>query len=556
MNWIRPVLALLVVSLSAFSVVALILAPLDDGPVRMVEPPVPAGAWQVGWGRDVLPPAVEQASQLRGLRAVAAGAAALGAVLTLMTLLGLWRQRLRLRRPEDEVHRALGARRAQRVSRVVGAGWRWAFVALGASLAVIVGLPRALAGSFPGAAEFPPPVGALLILGTALAVPVVRREGRAGEPSSRPVADLVDLLVASPVAVAAVGLAILHGGALLSRHGPLGKNVVISPGTRVSTAMLPGDAPPWLTRIRDARLPVGVASAGAARGTGHRSGVWVDCGRCSEGGLPLPVRTVSAELHAVAPDTFTHLGITLLRGRDFTEEEEAGPLSAAIVSRSLAARHFEGGEAVGRRVRFGQGPWVEVVGIVADRSDVRDPTEYAVYLPLAQARPTVVEVLASDPAAADAALALLPRGTAISPPAATSELFAVHAWFTDVLRLLGRLALILVVVGVWVGARSEAQAARFEVALRRALGARRRQLALEFAGRSVGRLVTILGVGAWLSLLLGTGLERAWGSIPLIDPQALTQAAAPIAAAFLLGSLPSFVSALRATPACGMDAPP
>jgi hypothetical protein len=41
----------------------------------------------------------------------------------------------------------------------------------------------------------------------------------------------------------------------------------------------------------------------------------------------MPIESISAELHAVAPDTFPHLGIRIVPGRDFDEERDAAPAS-------------------------------------------------------------------------------------------------------------------------------------------------------------------------------------------------------------------------------------
>lgn len=553
--------ALLVTAAAGCAVLAVTLAPLQWGGAHLAEAPVPEGSWLLDWGRGVLPPSAEQAAQLRGLRAAAAGTAGLVALLALLSLLGLWLQRLRLRRHEDRVHWALGARRLQLVARVVGERWRWGVAGVAASVFLAAGLPVALTRSFPGEAIVPPPVGALLILGTALGVLLLRGESRAGEAAARPRVHPFRRLAASPGLVAAVGFAVLSGVSLLSRHGPLGGNAPTPEGTRVAAVDFAGIPAPdravvvvaWLEALRPRGLALGVASAGAARGTGHRARVWVDCGRCSEGGLPLPVRTVQAEVHAVAPDTFADLGIEVVQGRDFDRRESRGPLSGAIVSSSLAARHFESGAAVGRRIRFGDGDWVTVVGIVSDRADAGDHTAYAVYLPVAQALPAALELLASSPDALEAGLATLPPGAAGSAPLPMDRVFAVHGWFTTVLRALGLLALVLVAFGVWLGARNEARATLFEVSVRRAVGARRRHLVAAFARRSVLHLALVLTGGTWISLFLSAGLDRAYGAIPPLDPRVLLWAGLPVAAAFLLGSLPPFLAALRTPPAVGLE---
>jgi len=356
--------------------------------------------------------------------------------------------------------------------------------------------------------------------------------------------------------VAAVGFAILTGVTLLDRYGPDAGLPPVPAGTVV--AQLPvGDGTDGRTSIpegtwMDGGAGVGVASAGTVRGAGPRARVWVDCGRCSEGGLPLPVRTVAAEVFAVAPDTFAHLGLALRAGRDFLDGEGRDAPPAAIVSRALAARHFERGDAVGRRVRFGDGDWITVVGIVDDRPDVRDHTEYAVYLPLAVARPRRMEMVGPSAEALRAALAAAPELAAAAIPRTTAEVFAVHGWFGGIMEALGLVCLGLVAFGVWLGARNEARATVFQVSLRKAMGARPRHLVREFAATAWTRLLVSLGAGAWLSLFLSSGLNKAYGSVPAMDLAVWGMAAVPVASALVLGSLPPFIRALRTHPVEGL----
>ncbi|HSG50113.1 MAG TPA: ABC transporter permease [Longimicrobiales bacterium] len=548
--------ALLATALVVGVVLAAALVPVGRGGARLVETPVPGDAWAMDLGRDRVPPAEEQAQQVAALRAAATGTAGLLALLALLTLMGLWRQRLRLRRPEDYVHWAVGARRRQLVARLAGERWPWMLVTgIAASIALLAG-PPLLAGTFPGEARIPPPVGSLLILGTALAVLLLRGEARAGEHAARPRRDPFRRLASSSGSVAAVGFAILTGVTLLDRYGPDAGLPPVPVGTVVAQLSVGEGADGRASEADRAWLiggaGVGVAGAGTVRGTGQRARLWVDCGRCSEGGLPLPVRTVAAEVFAVAPDTFAHLGLSLRAGRDFLDSDGRDAPPAAIVSRALAARHFERGDAVGRRVRFGDGDWITVVGIVDDRPDLRDHTEYAVYLPLAAAGPRWVELVGPSEAAVRAALVDAPEIAAAAVPRAVAEVFAVHRWFGGIMDGLGIVCLGLVVFGVWLGARNEAQATVFQVSLRKAVGARPRHLVREFTATASKRLLVSFGAGAWLSLFLSSGLNKAYGSVPAMDLSAWAVAAVPVAVALVLGSLPPFVRALRTHPVEGL----
>jgi predicted permease len=85
----------------------------------------------------------------------------------------------------------------------------------------------------------------------------------------------------------------------------------------------------------------------------------------------------------VTPDYFAALGIPLVRGRGFTEDDREPGRDSTILSQTLAQRLFPGEQAVGRRVRFGDGEtWYTVVGIAANvrNSGVTEPAGPEYYL--------------------------------------------------------------------------------------------------------------------------------------------------------------------------------
>jgi putative ABC transport system permease protein len=70
----------------------------------------------------------------------------------------------------------------------------------------------------------------------------------------------------------------------------------------------------------------------------------------------------------VQPSYFRTLGIPLLEGREFTDEDGGGE-PVVIVSRGVARRLWPDGHAVGKRLRVGpteREPWLRVVGVVGD----------------------------------------------------------------------------------------------------------------------------------------------------------------------------------------------
>src|SRR5206468_1075165 len=71
----------------------------------------------------------------------------------------------------------------------------------------------------------------------------------------------------------------------------------------------------------------------------------------------------------VSPGYFEAMQSPLIRGRFFTESDEAGKEQVAIIDESTARRYWGNRDPLGRRLRFGQNanaPWMSIVGIVKD----------------------------------------------------------------------------------------------------------------------------------------------------------------------------------------------
>jgi predicted permease len=97
-----------------------------------------------------------------------------------------------------------------------------------------------------------------------------------------------------------------------------------------------------------------------------------------------------AAMSLVEGNPFEALGIRVLRGRVFTESDNAGSQLVAIVNRKMAERYWPGQDAIGKRLRRGMPetstPWMTVVGEVDDvKLGSRDvETTPQVYQPVTQ----------------------------------------------------------------------------------------------------------------------------------------------------------------------------
>jgi putative ABC transport system permease protein len=109
----------------------------------------------------------------------------------------------------------------------------------------------------------------------------------------------------------------------------------------------------------------------------------------------------------VTPEVGKVLGIRLIQGRLFTEDDREGTRPVAIASASFARQHWPDENPIGKRVRrviTQEAPWMEVVGVVDDIKDAGagvdvGPVLFVSYLQqnTAMARPTIVVRANADP---------------------------------------------------------------------------------------------------------------------------------------------------------------
>ena len=82
----------------------------------------------------------------------------------------------------------------------------------------------------------------------------------------------------------------------------------------------------------------------------------------------------------VTPGYFASLGIPMVRGRAFTEEDRAPGASTMILSQTFAQRLFPNRNAVGQRIKTNE--WATVVGVAADVKNLgpMQPSEPEYYI--------------------------------------------------------------------------------------------------------------------------------------------------------------------------------
>jgi macrolide transport system ATP-binding/permease protein len=286
-----------------------------------------------------------------------------------------------------------------------------------------------------------------------------------------------------------------------------------------------------------------VSSLPGVKAAGMTSMLPVQCD-CSTDRIHFPGRPDNGEHNEVderhvSPDYLRALNATLVRGRFFTEADDASRPGIAVINQALAQKYFPGQDPVGQRIANDEGgrpsEW-EIVGVV---DDVREgPLDVQIspveYFPIAQAQQngfslavrtsqdagTLLPLLVTTLHNIDPNLAVSDETTMTEKIGATQAAL-LHRFSAWLMGGFAAIALVLGGVGLYgVIAYSVSQRTR-EIGVRMALGAQRSsvyKLIMQQAGWLTGTGLAIglvFSVGASLlirSLLFGV---EAWDAATL-----------------------------------------
>jgi predicted permease len=238
-------------------------------------------------------------------------------------------------------------------------------------------------------------------------------------------------------------------------------------------------------------------------------------------------------MNHIGHDYFKVMGIPIVRGRAFTEDDEQEHATSrrhAIVNETFAATYWPGEDPIGKRFRpYNQREQLlEVVGVARDSKYVmvfESPRQY-VYLPVVRDMSirTVIVRAAGDPALLAGRLER--EITDLAPDIPMADLRTMKQSLVGIFGFLifrvgalqaggmGLLGLILAVVGVYGVVSFGASLRTREIGIRVALGAHSRDVLRLILGQGL----TLVGIGILIGLGVSMGMSRLLSRfLPLVD---------------------------------------
>ncbi len=511
------------------------------------------------------------------------GAAAAVLGVAWLTSLAVAGARASARRAEIAVARAVGASRRHLAAAELLQGSLIAVAVLAAGGALgfllarlaITGWPGELAaGGAAASVAVAVLVAGGILVGALLPLGYARPGARIAGVEATPLALVV------PVLQLGLALTVLAAGALIGggRRHAAPRAAPVASTDRIYQVAAPGLRPVERSRAYAALLRalggggergVEVASLSSpdlSLGLGDVSTVATDCGECAWGGIYAPWHTLFAAHYLVSADSFTMLGLRVVAGRGITSADRWDTARVAVVSRGMAARHFDARGPLGRPIIVGRGPdaLYTVVGVVEDRTPSGlggsfEPRD-AVYLSVLQHPAPEVDLTVRgrpgahlDDAVHGALLATLGPGSAGAPHRAVAEVLAADAaplvWFARMFGAEGWALLALATAGTFATMWLWVASLRCELGARRAVGARQRDVTGYVLARAL--LVALAGAafGSWLGMMVWDALRSVVPGLPAWDPGAVLRYALLLAAAALAGAFLPARRAARAAPA-------
>ena len=234
-----------------------------------------------------------------------------------------------------------------------------------------------------------------------------------------------------------------------------------------------------------------------------------------------PTDQIAVPLRSVTPGYFGLIQQPITDGRDFRATDDRKAPSVAIVNRRFVDRYFPSGNAIGKKLwlRGRDRPPTDIVGVIADSraDDLTQAAEPEVYLPLWQQSAFSKDLIVRTDGEPRAAFAGIQQALRATDPTVAIEnartldqvrrdSVSSRTFATRLLVGFSGAAIVLTLVGIY-GMLSLAVASRRrEIAIRSAIGARRRDI----RNLVFGEGFRLVGWGLVAGIAVALAMSRVW----------------------------------------------
>ncbi len=244
---------------------------------------------------------------------------------------------------------------------------------------------------------------------------------------------------------------------------------------------------------------------------------------------------ISSVINTIDLDYFSTIGIPLLNGRDFNQDDREGAAPVAIINDTMAGRYWPNQDPLGKRLQLpGQKELRQIVGVVktANYQTLGEAPQSCVYVPLRQnySESMVLYVKTEhDPSQMstsvqseirniDPALPIddIRTGTKVIEQALWGAKMGV-----GLLGVFGFLALGLASIGLYGIMAYSVNQRRREIGIRMALGAGQASVLRLILRQGMTLVVSGVALGMILSILLGHALSKFLYGVGASDPASL-----------------------------------
>ena len=282
---------------------------------------------------------------------------------------------------------------------------------------------------------------------------------------------------------------------------------------------------------------------------------------------PPPDEVPQAHYRIVTPGYFEVMGIAVRDGREFGDGDRETTRRVAVVSRTLADRHWPGASPIGEHVVV-DNDTLEIVGVCADvRQFGLDAGRTAdLYVPLRQMPKAqaqfvaarmywVIRATGDAPVLADRVRAEVRRidtevaaSSIRTMPQILSASTGSRRFNTGLIRIAAAAGLLLAIVGVYAVTAFAVGRRTREIGIRLTLGATPRQVRRLLIGAEIRSMAIGLAAGIVGALGVSRVMSRLLFASPGLDLSVIAAVAVVLAAAALVACVVPIQRAIRADP--------